>query len=75
MKKKKYIYLKKKNHASFESFASEKAESLFGLVLLFALIPLRLACDYFFFSSLLFPTFSSTFLESGRDRRQVAEQV
>lgn len=70
-----------KYHASFESFSSENAKSLFGpsvpsrpAVCTYSVAAPRLACDFFS------PTFSTRRLfpfarESGRDRRQVAEQV
>lgn len=82
-KKKKCI---SKYHASFESFSSENAKSLFGpsvpsrpAVCTYSVVAPRLACDFStFFFFLFFPRadFPSPFArESGRDRRQVAEQV
>lgn len=71
---------KKNNHASFESFSSENAKSLFGpsipprpAVCTYSFAAPRLACDFSdIFRESTFPPFA---LESGRDGRQVAEQV
>ena len=82
-----------KYHASFESFSSENAKSLFGpsvpsrpAVCTYSVAAPRLACDFstFFHAFDFFPFFFLLFFfscsfpfarESGRDRRQVAEQV
>ncbi len=68
-----------KYHASFESFSSENAKSLFGpsvpsrpAVCTYSVAAPRLACDFRHFPRVDFFPFAR---ESGRDRRQVAEQV
>lgn len=69
----------KKNHASFESFSSEKAKSLFGpsvpsrpAVCTYSVAAPCLACDFQHFPQVDFFPFAR---ESERDRGQVAEQV
>lgn len=68
-----------KYHASFESFSSENAKSLFGpsvpsrpAVCTYSVVAPRLACDFRHFPRVDFSHFAR---ESGRHRRQVAEQV